>query len=98
MKVMIQVECSDWDQWKKAYNAHTPARVGFQEDIFVWHEWADPNKVILLVEIPSMEAMQEFIQRPENAKAIAESEVNAESIKVTPLADWRLAAVKESFC
>ena len=98
MKVMIQAECSDWDHWRKAYNAHTPAKVGFQEDIFVWHEWADPNKVILLVEIPSMEAMQEFIQRPENAKAIAESGVNAESIKVTPLADWRLAAVKESFC
>ena len=34
-----------------------------------------------------MEAMQEFIQRPENAKAIAESGVDAESIKVTPLAD-----------
>ena len=87
MKVMIEAKCSDWDHWKKAYDAHAPARDGFQEDIFVGHEAADPNKVILIVEIPSMEAMQEFMQRPENAKAIAESGVNAESIKVTPLAD-----------
>ena len=87
MKVMMQAECSDWDHWKKAYDAHAPARVGFQKDIFVGHEAADPNKVILIVEIPSMEALQEFMQRPENAKAIAESGVNAESIKVTPLAD-----------
>ena len=87
MKVMIEAKCSDWDHWKKAYDAHAPSRVGFQEDIFVGHEAADPNKVILIVEIPSMEEMQEFMQRPENAEAIAESGVNAESIKVTPLAD-----------
>jgi len=42
---------------------------------------------VLIVEIPSMEAMQEFMQRPDNAKAIADSGVNVESIKVTPLAD-----------
>ena len=35
MKVMIEAKCSDWDHWKKAYDAHAPARVGFQEDIFV---------------------------------------------------------------
>ena len=34
-----------------------------------------------------MEEMQEFMQRPENAEAIVESGVNAESIKVTPLDD-----------
>ena len=59
----MQAECSDWDHWKKAYDAHAPARVGFQEDIFVGHEAADPNKVILIVEIPSMEAMQ-ALQEP----------------------------------
>ena len=32
MKVMMQVERSDWDHWKKAYDAHAPARVRFQED------------------------------------------------------------------
>ena len=46
LKEMIQAECSDWNHWKNAYDAHAPARVGFQEDSFVWHEAADPNKVI----------------------------------------------------
>ena len=31
--------------------------------------------------------MQEFMQLPQNAKAIAESGVNAETMKVTPLTD-----------
>ena len=83
----MQAECSDWDRWKKAYDVHAPARVEFQKDIFVGHEAADQNKVILIVEIPSMKAMDEFMQRPENAKAIAESGVSADSIKITPLAD-----------
>ena len=87
MKEMMQVECRDWDHWKKAYDAHAPVRVGFQQDIFVGHEAENPNNVVLIVEIPSMEAMQEFMQRPDNAKAIADSGVNVESIKVTPLAD-----------
>ena len=86
MKVMMQVECRDWDHWKKAYDAHAPVRVGFQQDIFVGHEAENPNNVVLIVEIPSMEAMQEFMQRPDNAKAITDSGVNVESIKVTPLA------------
>ena len=59
MKVMFQVECEDWARWKKAYDAHAPKREGFQKDIFVGHEAENPNNVLMICEIPSMEELQE---------------------------------------
>ena len=87
MKVMFQVECEDWARWKKAYDAHAPKREGFQKDIFVGHEAENPNNVLMICEIPSMEELQEFMQLPENASAIADSGAKLETFQATPLAD-----------
>ena len=41
----------------------------------------------MICEIPSMEELQEFMQLPENASAIADSGAKLETFKATPLAD-----------
>ena len=33
MKIMIQAECEDWDNWKKVYDDFAHIREGFSKDI-----------------------------------------------------------------
>ena len=64
-----------------------------QKDIFVGHEAENPNNVLMICQIPSMEELQEFMQLPENASAIADSGAKLETFKATPLADQRHMAL-----
>ncbi|GIR15561.1 MAG: hypothetical protein QF495_08320 [SAR324 cluster bacterium] len=87
MKIMIQAECEDWDNWKKVYDDFAHIREGFSKDIFIGHEAENPNNLVLIQEIPSMEEMQAFMAKPENAEAISKSGVKLDTMKVTNLAD-----------
>ena len=87
MKIMIQAECEDWDNWKKVYDDSAQIREGFSKDIFIGHEAETPNNLVLIQEIPSMEEMQAFMAKPENAEAISKSGVKLDTMKVTNLAD-----------
>ena len=86
-KIMIKAKCEDWDNWKKVYDDFAHIREGFSKDIFIGHEAENPNNLVLIQEIPSMEEMHAFMAKPENAEAISKSGVKLDTMKVTNLAD-----------
>ena len=74
VKIVGSFEVKDWDHWKKAFDDHREPRETFGiKTIYVGNEIENPNKVHIVMDTPSADTMQKFMQQPENSKVIAES-------------------------
>ena len=73
-KVIVGFQVKDWEQWKSAYVAHDEARerAGIKT-VYYGHELEDQNKVHVLMDVPSVDTLQAFMQHPDNQKVIAEA-------------------------
>lgn len=73
-KVIASFQVKDWEQWKSAYVSHNEARENAGiKTVYYGHELEDQNKVHVLMDAPSIDTLQAFMQRPENQKVIQEA-------------------------
>ncbi len=74
VKMVGSFEVNDWAHWKKMFNGHSRQREAAGiKTIYVGNEIENPNKVHIVMETPSADTMQKFMQDPENAKVIEQS-------------------------
>ncbi|MDP4284910.1 MAG: cyclase [Bacteroidota bacterium] len=68
LTVILTHEVKDYEPWRKVYEAGEPLRTasGIKMDA-VYTSVDNPNKVTMIGEIASMEAMQSFMQNPQLA-------------------------------
>ena len=73
-KVIASFQVEDWEQWKSAYAAHSEARESAEiKTVYYGHELEDQNQVHVLMDVPSVDALQTFMQHPDNRKVIEEA-------------------------
>ena len=59
--LLIRHRVAEFTAWKKAFDAHAPARAaGGLKDKDVLHEVDEPNQVVLLFEVTDMAKAKEF--------------------------------------
>ncbi len=74
VKIIGNFEVNDWVHWKKMFDQHSNAREAAGiKTIYVGNEIENINKVHIVMETPSADTMQKFMQDPENAKVIEQS-------------------------
>ncbi len=74
VKIIGNFEVNDWVHWKKMFYQHSNAREAAGiKTIYVGNEIENTNKVHILMETPSADTMQKFMQDPENARVIEQS-------------------------
>ncbi len=68
LTVILSHEVKDYESWKKVYEAGEPLRTasGIKMDA-VYTSVDNPNKVTMIGEIASAEALQAFMQNPQLA-------------------------------
>ena len=68
LTVILSHEAKDYEPWRKVFDAGEPLRAasGIKMDR-VYTSVDNPNKITIIGEIPSMEAMQAFMQNPQLA-------------------------------
>jgi PHP family Zn ribbon phosphoesterase len=73
-KVIASCQVKDWEQWKSAYVGHNEARENADiKTVYYGHELEDQNKVHVLMDVPSIDTLQAFMQQPNNQKVIEEA-------------------------
>ncbi len=66
--VLLTTEVKDYESWRKIFDAGEPLRTSSNVSINAVYTSVDnPNKVILISEVPTIEAMQAFMQNPQLA-------------------------------
>ena len=74
VKIIGNFEVSDWVHWKKMFDQHSNAREAAGiKTIYVGNEIENTNKVHIVMETPTADTMQKFMQDPENARVIEKS-------------------------
>ena len=74
VKMVGSFEVNDWAHWKKMFDGHSGQREAAGiKTIYVGNEIENANKVHIVMETPSADTMQKFMQDPENAKVIEKS-------------------------
>ena len=74
VKIIGNFEVNDWVHWKKMFDQHSNAREAAGiKTIYVGNEIENTNKVHIVMETPSADTMQKFMQDPENARVIKQS-------------------------
>ena len=74
VKIIGNFEVNDWVHWKKMFDQHSNAREAAGiKTIYVGNEIENTNKVHIVMETPSADTMQKFMQDPENARVIEKS-------------------------
>ena len=74
VKIIGNFEVNDWVHWKKMFAQHSNAREAAGiKTIYVGNEIENTNKVHIVMETPSADTMQKFMQDPENARVIEQS-------------------------
>ncbi len=74
VKIIGNFEVNDWVHWKKMFDQHSNAREAAGiKTIYVGNEMENTNKVHIVMETPSADTMQKFMQDPENARVIEQS-------------------------
>ncbi len=74
VKIIGNFEVNDWVHWKKMFDQHSNAREAAGiKTIYVGNEIENTNKVHIVMETPSADTMQKFMQDPENARVIEQS-------------------------
>ncbi len=87
-KVIVSFQVKDWEQWKSAYVAHSEARESAEiKTVYYGHELENQNKVHVLMDVPNFDALQNFMQHPDNQKVIEEAGHIQESTTITICSD-----------
>lgn len=88
-KVVITFEISKpYSEWKSAFDNHAAARLEAGiETVYIGHELDNEQTIRGVMSVPSMEALGEFMQRPENVKVIKESGHRPETTVAIPCSD-----------
>ena len=74
VKIIGNFEVDDWVHWKKMFDQHSNAREAAGiKTIYVGNEIENTNKVHIVMETPTADTMQKFMQDPENARVIEKS-------------------------
>ena len=74
VKIIGNFEVNDWVHWKKMFDQHSNAREAAGiKTIYVGNEIENINKVHIVMDTPSADTMQKFMQDPENARVIEQS-------------------------
>ena len=67
--MLLTHEVKDYAPWRKVYDAGEPLRKASNINMLAVYTSVDnPNKLTLIGEVASMEAMQAFMQNPQLAK------------------------------
>ena len=89
MKIYISQELENgYEHWKKFFDSLESQRqeVGIKS-IVVACEAENSNKMLCILDIPSMDVVKEFMTRPENQEAMKNAGVKMEGRVMIPLAD-----------
>ena len=74
VKIIGNFEVNDWVHWKKMFDQHSNAREAAGiKTIYVGNEIENTNKVHIVMETPTADTMQKFMQDPENDRVIEKS-------------------------
>ena len=74
VKIIGNFEVNDWVHWKKMFDQHSNAREAAGiKTIYVGNEIENTNKVHIVMETPTADTMQKFMQDPESARVIEQS-------------------------
>jgi hypothetical protein len=87
VKIVGSMEVTNgYEHWKEVFMSHEPARKeAGMETVYTGMEAQNPNIVHVCLEVESLEAIQEFMSDPENAKVIVESGVKVETQVMIPI-------------
>mgnify|MGYP000321314421 FL=1 len=73
-KVITNFEVKDYAHWKRTVDGHAGKREEANiKTIYVGHVLENKNKVHAVLEVPSPDIIQKFMQDPENVKIMKES-------------------------
>ena len=89
MKIIMNVEIRQgYEKWKELFNSAGDAREKYGVKVLAYgHPKDNENKVYQVLEVESMEKVQEAMQDPEIAKARTEAGVNLDSQEVVFLVE-----------
>ena len=89
MKIIMNVEINEgYEKWKQLFLSADDAREKYGVKVLAYgHPKDNENKVYQVLEIESMEKMQEALKDPEIAKARTEAGVNLDSQEVVLLVE-----------
>ena len=89
MKIIMNVEINEgYEKWKQLFLSADDARAKYGVKVLAYgHPKDNENKVYQVLEIESMEKMQEALKDPEIAKARTEAGVNLDSQEVVFLVE-----------
>jgi quinol monooxygenase YgiN len=64
--VIVTHECKNYSEWRKVFDADegNRSKAGFKEQA-LYHSFDNPNKITIIGEAPSVEAIQGFMANPE---------------------------------
>ena len=81
MKIIMNVEINEgYEKWKQLFLSADDAREKYGIKVLAYgHPKDNENKIYQVLEVESMEKMQEAMQDPEIAKARTDAGVNLES-------------------
>ena len=87
-KVIVSFQVNDWAQWEAAFTSHNEARENAQiKTLYYGHELENHNSVHVIMDVPSADALQNFMQQPENQKVIQEAGHIQETTKMVICSD-----------
>ena len=94
MKIIMNVEIRQgYEKWKELFNSAGDARAKYGVKVLAYgHPKDNENKVYQVLEIESMEKMQEAMQDPEIAKARTDAGVDINTQKIV----FFVASIKNS--
>jgi len=89
MKIIMNVEISEgYEKWKQLFESADDAREKYGVKVLAYgHPKDNENKVYQVLEIESIEKMQEALQDPEIAKARTEAGVKLDTQEVVFLVE-----------
>ena len=89
MKIIMNVEINEgYEKWKQLFLSADDAREKYGVKVLAYgHPKDNENKVYQVLEIESMEKMQDALKDPEIAKARTEAGVNLDSQEVVFLVE-----------
>tara|TARA_B100000902_G_C26843868_1_gene684734 strand:+ start:120 stop:389 length:270 start_codon:yes stop_codon:yes gene_type:complete len=87
-KIMASFQVKDWETWASAFDGHSDAREKANiNTIYYGHELEDKNKVHIIMDVPSVETLQNFMMQPENQQLIEESGHMQETMQMVVCSD-----------
>ena len=89
MKLYVTFELArGWEHWKNTFDSHeSPRETAGIKTIVRACERENPNKVHIVMDVPSIEALREFMNVPENQEVIRNSGAKTDTQVIVPLSD-----------